>query len=179
MRITKHKSGTIKRLLKIEESELEPYFKYYLGEVEFEALPEEQQIKLERFKKAWSWYVMGRTKQMIVDALKKDYNIKDRQAEYDLAASIFIHGRKEPVDKDGRRVASAEYFDLLSQLSTKEKKYDWAIAARKEADDCLGIHEKETDGLNPEDFLKPTKIIFNTKVDIHNYEKEKTIDLDE
>lgn len=179
MKITKHKSGTIKRLLKIEESDLEPYFKYYLGEVEFEELLPEQQEKLERFKKAWSWYVMGRTKQMIIDALKKDYNIKDRQAEYDLTASIFIHGRKEPVDKDGRRVASAEYFDLLSQLSTKEKKYDWAIVAREKADNCLQIHEKEKEGMNPDDFLKPAKIIFITKVDVHNYDKDKTIDLDE
>jgi hypothetical protein len=179
MKITKHKTKTLKRLLKVPDADLDVFFSYYMGEIEVEQMSSDQQEKLVRYIKAWSWYSLGRTRQMIVDGLMKDHDIQKRQAEYDFAASVAIHGKKDQVDKDGRRAASIEYLDLLSQLAMKEKRFDWAQSCRKEADLLMGIYDTEADGFDPEDFVKPSKIVFVTKVDVHNYGKEKILDLDE
>lgn len=179
MKITKHKTKTLKRLLNVPDGDLDVYHSYYLGEIDIEQMTPEQQEKMVRFIKAWSWYCLGRTRQMCVDGLMKDHNIQKRQAEYDFAASVKIHGLKDQVDRDGRRVASIEYLDLLSQLAMKEKRFDWALACRKEADILLGIYQTEADGFSPEDFERPAKIVFVTKVDVHNYGKEKLLDLDD
>ncbi len=180
MNVKKYKSSALKKLLNIEESELEPYYKYYLGELKIEEMPSLQQEKLERFRKAWSWYVMGRTKEMIIKSLTKDYDIETRQAEYDLKASILIHGKKDQVDKDGRRIASQEYFDMLSQLALADKNYQVAAYTREKADTLAGVHDVEIEGLNPEDFMKPSKIVFIAKMEINNHgNTPQTIELDE
>lgn len=174
----KTKSAQLKKILKIEESELDIYYSYYLNEVKFEDLTSMQQEKLERFRKAWSWYSQGRTKEMIVAALIKDYKIEARQAEYDFKASIMIHGPKDEVDKDGRRVASVNYFDMISQMALADKNFHVATIAREKADDAAGLNDKENEGLNPLDFMKPAKIVF-----IANFEpgtrSPQTIELDE
>lgn len=181
MNIKKYKSKRVKNLLKVREDELEPYFLFYLGEIEFSELSEMQAEKLERYRKAWSYYAMGRTKQMVIDALRKDYQIESRQAEYDLSASILLHGSLSEVDKDGRRVASAEYFDLLSQLALKDKQYIVALQARAKADEYYEIMKEEQEGHDPKDFMKPSKINFVVKVDNHYYAEKKNeiIELDE
>lgn len=181
MNIKKYKCKRVKNLLKVREDEMEKYFLFYLGEIEFSELSEMEAEKLERYRKAWSYYAMGRTKQMVIDALRKDYTIERRQAEYDLSASILLHGSISEVDKDGRRVASAEYFDLLSQLALKDKQYIVALQARSKADEYYEIMKEEKEGHDPKDFDKPAKIVFNVKVDNHYAAEKKiqTIELDE
>lgn len=177
MKIIKHKSRTIQKFLKIEEGDLDVFYRYYLNEIKYTDLTKMQQEKLERYRKAWSWYSQGRTKEMVISALMKDYNIEIRQAEYDFNTSIQLHGSKDVVDKDGRRIASMHYYDMLSQMALAEKNIHAATIAREKADDAAGLNEKEIEGLNPLDFMKPTKIMF-----IAEFEQDsqpQTIELDE
>lgn len=177
-------SKQLKKLLNIDEKELEPYFKYYLDEIGYEQLTPTQQEKLERYRKIWSWYTMGRTKQSIISAITKDYEVQIRQAEYDLAASIQLHGPLNKVDQDGRRNASIEFHDMLAQLSLKDKNFEVALKARKEADTLAGVYKDEDIGWKPEDFEKPTKQVWNIVQINNNYstnneQEGAVIELDE
>lgn len=177
MSLTKHKSRTIQKFLKIEEGDLDVFYRYYLNEIKYTDLTKMQQEKLERYRKAWSWYSMGRTKEMILSALTKDYDIEIRQAEYDFNTAVKLHGSKDVVDKEGRKVASMHYFDMLSQMALADKDVHNATYAREKADVAAGIHEKEIEGINPLDFMKPSKIMF-----IAEFEQDsqpQTIELDE
>jgi hypothetical protein len=176
----KYLASQLKKLLKIDEKELEPYFLFYLKEKRWEDLTTMQQEKLERYRKIWSWYCMGRPKEQILSAIKRDYNIEVRQAEYDLTESIHLHGKLDQVDKDGMRVASREYYYMLSQLALKEKQYNVAADARRKGDELAGLFETEVEGWDPEDWKKPVKQVWNViQVNNYNAEESKTINLDE
>lgn len=164
MAIQKYKSRQIKKLLKINEKELEDYYRWYLNEITFDDLTPIQKEKLERYRKIWSYYAMGRTKEMILSAIKKEYDIETRQAEYDIASSIQLHGSLDQVDKDGRRVASREFFDMLSQLALKDKQYQVAVQARREADILSEIHKEELEGHDPTKFTRAAKVVYNVTV---------------
>ena len=164
MALKKFTSARIKRLLKVKPKEIEIYLRYYLNEIEWETLTELQAEKLERYQKIWSFYAMGRTQSMIISAVMKDYEIQERQAKYDLATSIAIYGKLSQVDKDGRTAASIEYYDMLSQLALKDKQYLVSISARAKADELAELHVKDTEGHDPEKFMRPTKMVWNVQV---------------
>lgn len=177
--IKKFKSRQIRRLLKIPDDELAPYYAYYLGEITIDDLTDIQQEKLTRYSKIWSQYLMGRTQPMILGAIMKEHDVELRQAQYDLSFAIRLHGPIDQVNKDGRRVASREFFDLLAQLAMKDKQYQVAVMARDKADHLAGLHKEEKEGFDPEDFAKPAKIVYNIQVN-HNYSSsDETIELDE
>lgn len=175
---TKLKSRMVQKFLKIEESDIDVYYRFYLNEIAYTDLTKMQQEKLERYRKAWSWYSQGRTKEMIISALTKDYDIEARQAEYDYNTSIKIHGAKDIVDKDGRRVASMHYFDMLSQMALADKNFHAATIAREKADDAAGLNDTELEGINPLDFMKPSKIMFVAEFD-NDSPQTVTFELDE
>ncbi|UBM58235.1 hypothetical protein LAG90_15635 [Marinilongibacter aquaticus] len=179
--LKKYSSGRIQRLLKIDDSELTVYFKYYLNEIDFEDLLPSKQEKLQRFQKIWSMMCMGRTKEMIVNIIKKDHGIEQRQAEIDYRFTQKLYGKLNTVEVDGRRAASREYFDMLSQLALKDKQYIVAVSAREKADDLAGLHKEEKEGFDPAKFDNPSKIIFNVQVNNYGDSKEdsETIALDE
>jgi hypothetical protein len=183
MAIKKYTSARIKRLLKVKPKDIEIYLRFYLNEVEEEDLTEQQRDKLVRFKKVWSYYAMGRTQSMIISALMKDHGIEERQARYDIASSVAIHGRINQVDKDGRTAASIEYFDMLSQLALKDKQYIVAMSARDKADQLAELHIKEADGHDPKNFERPSKMVWNVQVNNYGGNSEnlepETIQLDE
>jgi hypothetical protein len=184
MSLKKYTGARIKRLLKVKPADIEIYLRFYLNEISADELTDTQQEKLERFRKVWSYYTMGRTQSMIISALKKDYNIEERQAKYDIASSIAIHGKISQVDKDGRTAASIEYFDMLSQLALKEKQYLVSMSAREKADQLAELHIKDVEGQDPKKFMRPTKMVWN--IQVNNYggeeatlESTQTIELDE
>lgn len=177
-------STQLKKLLNIKEKELEPYFKFYLGESTYDQLTSTQQEKLERYRKVWSWYCMGRTKSSILTAISRDYDVEIRQAEYDLSASIMIHGPLNQVDTDGRKNASIEYYDMLAQLALKDKNLEIALKARKEADTLAGVNKTEEPGWSPEDFNKPVKQVWQVQVNNNYYgdgqaQEKAAIEIDE
>lgn len=175
----------LRKLLKVNESALEPYYKYYLKEIEFDDLTLMQQEKLERYMKIWSWYCMGRTKEVILSTIMRDYSVESRQAQYDLAESIALHGRIDQVQKDGLRVASREFHYLLAQFAMKDKQWDVAMRAKKEGDILAGIYETEELGWDPNVWNKPVKEVWAVQVINNNFnaptgdEATQTIDIDE
>lgn len=177
--IKKYKTGRIRRLLKISDDELSPYFAYHLGEIDFVELSEKQREKLARYTKIWSQLMMGRPQQMVLSAIMKEYGISTRQAQYDLSFSVQLHGPLDQVNKDARRAASREFFDLLSQLAMKDKQYPVAVMARKEADTLAGLHKEEKEGFDPSLFEKPSKIVFNVQVNNNYTQASNIVELDE
>jgi tetratricopeptide (TPR) repeat protein len=173
--------GQLKKGLKIDNIELEVFLKYYLQEIKHEDLTSMQQEKLERYKKSWAMYSEGKTKDNILSTLELDYKIEYRQAQVDFATAIKLFGPIDTVDKDGRRLASMHFFDMLADLAKQEKNYEAAIKAKEAANKLSGIYEVETEGWDPRLWLKPSKTIYVTKVDVHNYTQEnsQTIELDE
>lgn len=175
----------LRKLLKIDQNALEPYYRYYLGELKMDELTSMQQEKLERYMKIWSWYCLGRTKETILGSIMRDYAVENRQAQYDLAECIMLHGRLDQVQKDGQRVASREFHYLLAQFAMKDKQWDVAMRARKEGDILAGIYEPEEIGWDPNDWNKPVKEIWAVQVINNTYnagethESTKTTEIDE
>lgn len=179
--LKKYKSRQLRRLLRIPETELAPYFEYYLEEKPIDQLTEIQREKLTRYIKIWSQFCLGRPKTMILSAIMKDHDIELRQAQYDYSFAVALHGPLDQVSKDGRRVASREFFDMIAQLAIKEKQLAVAVMARDKADELAGLHKEEKEGFDPADFAKPAKVVFNVQVN-NNYahaSEQETIQLDE
>lgn len=153
----------LNKLTDSEPSETLPYFRYYLGQVEFSELLPVQQKRLERLKTIWSLACSGATKHQIQKHIAKGYGIEDRQIAYDIKLSYQIHGELSKVDKDGRRVASIEYFDKISKAAFKDKEYAAATKAREAADTLAKLHKEEEYTFTPEDFVKPTKRVYEVK----------------
>ena len=65
---------------------------------------------------------------------------------------------------------------MVSQLALKEKNFEAAIKAKKEADNLSGVFETEEDGWNPKDWEKPSKVIYNVQVVVNNNDQVPTDD---
>ncbi|TDB67124.1 hypothetical protein [Arundinibacter roseus] len=167
--------GRLKRILKIDEGKLDIYLRYYNQEVDTADLNGTQLNMLEKYRKAWSWYCMGRTEDMVRAMLMKDYNIEERQARYVFEEAKFIHGKLDQVDRDGRRSASIAFYDLIANMALKEKNLEAAVKARERGDDLARLNEPEDIGLDPNDFMKASKFIFVNNVNVY----KKQLDLDE
>jgi len=168
--------GKLKRVLRIDEDTLDVYLRYYAQEIEYEQLTETQCEMLERYRKAWALYCMGRTDEMVRSQLMRDYGIQERQARYIFEESKFIHGKLDQVDKDGRRAASMAFYDLMANMAMKEKQYETAVIARDKADKLAKLHESDDLGFNPDDFMKAAKFVFVNNI---NVLKKQQMDLDE
>lgn len=168
--------GRAKRLLKIDENKLDIYLQYYANEVDLEAMTAVQVEMLERYRKAWSLVCLGRTQSMILSQIMKDYRVEERQARYILEESKMIHGQLDQVDKDGRRMASIAYYDLLANMALQERDFEAAANIREKADKLAKLHESDEQGWNPDDFKKPAKFIFVNNVNVY---KQTQIELDE
>ena len=176
MYISKVKSiGKLKRILKIDETKMDAYLRYYNQEVELVDMTATQIDMLEKYRKAWSWYCLGRTEDMVRSMLMRDYEIEERQARYIFEEAKFVHGRLDQVDRDGRRSASIAFYDLIANMALKEKNLDAAVKARQQGDHLAKLNEPEDVGLDPADFLKTAKYVFVNNVNVF----KKQIELDE
>lgn len=161
-----------KRILKIDEDKLDWALQYYAGDKQFEQLTPTQQDMLEKYSKAWGMLRMGRTAEMVRSTLMKEYDIQDRQARYIIEEANILFGQIDQVDKDGRKQASIAFYDLLTNIAFKEKDVKEARECRKEADTLAGLYESEHIGLNPEDFLKASKIVFVNNVNVFKKQQD-------
>lgn len=168
--------GQARRLLKIDASKLDPYLQYYAGDLQLTDMSDTQVTMLERYRKAWALVCLGRTQQMILGQLMRDYQLEERQARYILEESKMIHGQLDQVDKDGRKMASIAYYDLLANLAHQAQDYEGAAKIREKADTLAGLHDPDEVGWNPDDFKKATKIVFINNV---NVLKQSQMELDE
>lgn len=161
-----------KRILKIDEDKLDWALQYYAGDKDFEHLTPTQQDMLEKYKKAWGMLSMGRTAEMVRQTLMKDYEIQDRQARYIIEEARILYGQVDQVDLDGRKQASIAFYDLLSNIAFKDKDVKEARECRKEADTIAGVYKSEQIGLNPEDFLKASKIVFVNNINVFKKQQD-------
>lgn len=153
----------MKKALKIDEHKLDKYFAYYHEGAQLK--PDEMEM-LQRYRKAWSLISMGRTYEMVLATLCREYSIQERQARYILQESAFIFGQVQNLDKQAKKVASANYFRLLSNIARANGDVDSAIKAWEKADELEGLHDAEPIGLNPDDFLRAAKIVFTGDVNV-------------
>jgi len=164
-----------KRIMKVDDTKLERYLGYYFGDILLESDPntpnvkylsEIERVMLAKYQRVYELFDIGRTDSMIRQFLTKTYDIKERQA-YDLVREAYVlYGITGTADKEGKRRAAINYYMTLSQVAFKDKMYDSAIRAKEKADKLEGLFDDDNEGLDPEDFKKPTKVVFITDLNV-------------
>jgi hypothetical protein len=164
-----------KRIVKVNDTKLDRYLGYYFGEIlldadpnkpDAECLTDVEKQMLAKYQRIYELFDIGRTDAMIRQFLTKTYGIQERQA-YDLVRDAYIlYGVTGTADKEGKRRAAINYYMTLSQVAFKDKNYEAAIRAKEKADKLEGLFDVDLEGLDPEDFKKPTKIFFVTDLNV-------------
>lgn len=163
----------LKRSLKVDENKLDKYLAYYY---ENQPLDPEGEEMLEKYRKAWTLMSLGRTDQMVISHLMKEYKIQERQARYIIAESTTLYGAVQTADKQGKKIASANYYRLLSNLAMQQGDYESAARAWERADRLEGLHDNETAGWDPSDFERAAKIVFINNVNVLKQSKRMAED---
>ncbi|WP_133299815.1 hypothetical protein [Larkinella punicea] len=153
----------MKKSLKIDEHKLDKFLAYYH---ENTALSKDDQLMLEKYRKAWSFLSLGRTYEMALAMLMKDYQIQERQARYIIAEAAMIFGHVQTIDKQAKKMASANYYRLLSNIARASGDIEAASRAWERADKLEGLHEDDKIGLNPDDFLRAAKFVFTDNINV-------------
>lgn len=174
------------KVLKIDESKLDRYLLYYNDELlrDFDdespdapTLTYTERDMLTKYERVYEMFDIGRTDGMIRSFLKKEYDIKDRQARYVVEEARILFGITGKADKEGRKQASINFYRTLANVAFKDKLYEVAGKLWERADRLEGLFNDEHIGLDPADFGKPTKFVFTNNIQILN--QNKTIDFDE
>jgi hypothetical protein len=166
----------LKRGLHIDPNKLDKYLDYYATG---NPLDEEGMMMLERYRKAWSWLSMGRTYDVTLAMMMKDYTLADRQARYIIAEAVAIHGQIAGLDKDGKRAASVAFFRLLANMAMMDQDYDTAGRLTEKADKLEGLHDDAEAGWDPDAFSKPGKFVFINNVNVLQQHLKKQFEDDE
>jgi hypothetical protein len=164
-----------KRIMKVDDTKLERYLGYYFGDILLEADPNIPDAKhltdierqmLAKYQRIYELFDIGRTDTMIRQFLTKTYDIQERQAYELVREAYLLYGVTGTADKEGKRRAAINYYMTLSQVAFKDKNYEAAIRAKEKADKLEGLFDEDNEGLDPEDFKKPTKVIFVTDLNV-------------
>ncbi|RAJ92219.1 hypothetical protein LX87_05187 [Larkinella arboricola] len=153
----------MKKALKIDENKLDKYLAYYHENAKLSA---DDQLMLEKYRKAWSFLSLGHTYDMTLAMLMKDYKIQERQARYIIAEASYLYGSIQTIDKQAKKMASANYFRLLSNIARANGDIEAASRAWERADKLEGLHEADQVGLNPDDFLRAAKFVFTDNINV-------------
>lgn len=165
------------KILKIDESKLDRYLLYYHNELAFEFdegnphqphLNETEQDMLRKYQRVYEMFDIGRTDGMIRSFLMKEYDLKERQCRYIVEEARILYGITTQADKEGQKRASISYYRTIANVAFKNKEYKTAIDAWQLADKLEGLFDGETLGLNPADFIKPTKLYFINNMNVVN-----------
>ncbi len=173
------------RILKIDENKLDRYLLYYHDELlrepsvdrpDIPALSETEQDMLKKYERVYEMFEVGRTDAMIRTFLMEQYGIKDRQARYIVEEARILYGITGKADKEGKKQASINFYRTIANLALSKEQYEVAAKLYEKADRLEGLFSEERVGLNPEDFLKPTKFVFVNNMNVLN---QKNIEFDE
>ena len=176
-----------KRIMKVDDTKLERYLGYYFGDILLEADPKTPNAKhltdierqmLGKYQRIYELFDIGRTDTMIRQFLMKTYDVQERQAYELVREAYLLYGVTGTSDKEGKRRAAINYYMTLSQVAFKDKNYEAAIRAKEKADKLEGLFDEDNEGLDPEDFKKPTKIIFVTDLNVFK-KAQKDLDGDD
>lgn len=153
----------VKNQLQIDPDKLDKYLEYYRTGKE---LDPEGMAMIEKYRKAWSWLSMGRPYDAILSMLMREYRLQERQCRYILAEAVVIHGHISPLDKAGKKVASANFYRMVANLALMNQEYDAASKAMEKADKLEGLYDEEAQGWDPDAFSKPGKFVFINNVNV-------------
>jgi hypothetical protein len=176
-----------KKLLKVDETKLEKYLRFYNNEillepsVEFphkEALTPTERMMLERYRRVFGMFDIGRTDEWIRSTLQKEYDIEWRQSRNIVNEAYVIYGIVGEADRVGKKRASINFQRTLANLAFKDKNYEAAGKLWEKADKLEGLLDAEAMGLDPDDFKHPSTFIFTDNVNILN-QRQKQLDPDE
>jgi hypothetical protein len=158
-----------------QEDKLDVYRAFYLGEVLWEpdkekprldSLTKDQREMFEKYSRAWSLMNIGHTKTQVANAFKNEFGL-ERAMAYRIANDAeLLLGKVSAVNKAGRTAARSEYAMLLSNLARKDKNYEAALSALKEANRLDDLYTTEKAGMNPKDWERPGVINFINNVNI-------------
>lgn len=173
------KSITLKRankLLKVDEGRLDKYLRFYADEVLYEpdpahpkkeSLTDTEREMLERYRRVFALFGIGRTDEIIRKILEKEYGIEWRQARNIVNDAYYLFGVVANADREGKKRVSIEYYRTLSALALeKDKDYDTAGKLWEKADKLEGLFEADQGGLNPDDFRHPNTFIFTDNINV-------------
>lgn len=175
-----------KKLLGIDDQKLDIYVKWYKGEVLTDPDPKrphmkwltpEQKVQLERFRRIFAMFTIGRTDELIRNVIQKEFQVEWRQAYNLLAEAYVVYGVTEVADKEGKKRASINFYRTLANLAFKERDYETAGKLWEKADKLEGLYEAEIEGLDPNDFKAQAKLVFINNMNVFN-KKQKELDLD-
>ncbi|MHA8104811.1 hypothetical protein [Aquirufa nivalisilvae] len=177
----------IKALLKVDESRLDKYLRFYAGEVLYEQsseypnkdfLTDTDREMLERYRRVFSMFKVGRTDEIIRSIICAEYKIEWRQARNIVNDAYYIFGVIGNADREGKKRVSIEYYRSLANLCAKNRDYENAGKLWEKADKLEGLFDLEASGLNPEDFKHAPTFVFTDNINILN-QRQKALDLDE
>lgn len=171
-----------KTLLKVDESKLDKFFRFYLDEgsdkgilLEYdptrphlEYLTSTEREKFERIRRVFAMFDIGRTDEFIRNVLVKEYEIEWRQAYNIVKEAYLMYGVVGEADKVGKKRASINFYRTLANLSFKDKDYESAGKLWEKADKLEGLFESEMQGLDPDDFKHAKTFIFTDNINVLN-----------
>lgn len=163
----------MKRALKLDENKMDKYLDHFHSGTK---LSDEELAMLEKYRKAWSSLSLGRTYDMVLSMLMKDYRLQERQARYIISEACYIYGQAQDIDKSAKKIASANYYRLLSNLARANGDIEAAARAWERADKLEGLYDVEAAGLNPDDFLRAAKFVFTDNINVLIQQQQKRAD---
>ena len=176
-----------KALLKVDETKIEKYLRFYNDEILLEpdplyphkeALTDTERTKFERIRRVFSLFDIGRTDEFIRSVLTKEYEIEYRQAYNIVKEAYLIYGIVGEADRVGKKRASINFYRTLANLAFKDKDYESAGKLWEKADKLEGLFEAEMQGLDPDDFKHPTTFVFTNNINVL-HQRQKELDPDD
>lgn len=177
-----------KNLLKVDETKLDKYLRFYANEVLYdqderhphkEHLTATERDMLERYRRVFALFKVGRTDEMIRAIIEKEYGVEWRQARNILNDAYYLYGIVTSADKEGKRRVSIDRYRTLSVLAEMHNK-DFEAAGKlwRLADDLEGLFAAEEAGLDPEKFMHAPTFIFTSNINVLN-QRQKELDPDD
>jgi hypothetical protein len=176
-----------KSLLKVDETKVDKYLRFYSDEILYEPseefpnrehLTDTERSMLERYRRVFSLFDIGRTDEFIRSVVSKEFEVEWRQARNIVNEAYYIYGVVGEADREGKKRASINYYRTLSNLAFKDKDYEKAGKLWEKADKLEGLFDEYMSGLDPADFRHPTQFVFVDKVNVLQT-RQKELDPDD
>jgi hypothetical protein len=168
-----------KALLKIDESKLDKYLRYYSPDsTTHDDLTPTEQNQLEKYRRIFSMFNIGRTDEFVRDVIMKEYGVEWRQARNLVNEAFYIYGVIGEADKEGKKRASINFYRTLSNLAFKNQDLDNAGKLWEKADKLEGLFDADQNGLDPNDFKHAPKFVYVNNINVLN-QRRKELDADD
>ncbi|RDC63280.1 hypothetical protein [Adhaeribacter pallidiroseus] len=143
------------------------------------ALTPEQTEMLAKYRRANALLCNGYSRLRTITILTKECLVAHGYAYSLVRDTIELFGDITKSEKDGMRYIAYENFIRAAKLAQKQKDYNAMIRAQENAARIYDLYTVSEQVMNPQDFVKPTEIIFTTDAQVLiDHQKEETIDTD-